>query len=181
MIWGIDFSITSPAICQLAEDDSFINSKFWFLTSVKKRVGVFNNITGSLHKEWSCDMERYQQISDWVMNCIQPSMVDKVYIEGYSLNSKGKIYQIHENTAVLKYRLYTEHLIFDTIPPTVIKKSATKKGNANKELIYSHFLKSNPDIREWLGIEKKEKIGNPIGDIVDSFYTAICGKYHVKK
>ena len=58
------------------------------------------------------------------------------------------------------------------IAPTAIKKFATGKGNANKELMYESFLKeTSRNLQEEL-VVKSEKIGNPTSDIVDSYY--IC-------
>ena len=47
---GIDYSLTSPAIC--VTDDKFIfeRSRFYFLTNKKKHLGIFGNITGSEHQ-----------------------------------------------------------------------------------------------------------------------------------
>jgi hypothetical protein len=61
------------------------------------------------------------------------------------------------------------------VPPTVIKKFGTGKGNASKELMYESFFSD-------LGVDIREKIGiisvkqwNPISDIVDAYYIANYG------
>jgi len=56
----------------------------------------------------------------------------------------------------------------------MIKKYATDKGNANKELMVEAFERETKvDIREKCGIINKQ--WNPISDIVDSYYIAKFG------
>ena len=63
---------------------------------------------------------------------------------------------------------------FTSIPPTVIKKFATDKGNSNKEGMYEAFIAefSTPsNLKERL-TPKAKSIKNPVSDIVDSYF--IC-------
>ena len=51
-IIGIDYSLTSPAIC-VTEDFIFENSQFYYLTNKKKYIGPMSkNIFGFEHKEY---------------------------------------------------------------------------------------------------------------------------------
>ena len=43
---GIDYSLNSPALCIASGDMSFKNCKFHYLSSKKKYIGQFDNITG---------------------------------------------------------------------------------------------------------------------------------------
>ena len=62
---------------------------------------------------------------------------------------------------------------YDTVVPSVVKKGATGKGNADKDLMYESFSKeTNTDLKKIFDVEK---IGNPVSDIVDSFYIAKVG------
>ena len=73
--------------------------------------------------------------------------------------------------------MWKNKLKFQTFPPTVIKKFATGKGNANKELMYEAFkyeLLTPNDLKEQL-TPKAKKIINPISDIVDSYFIAKAG------
>jgi len=77
----------------------------------------------------------------------------------------------------LKHKMWKQKIKFSTYPPTVIKKFATGKGNANKELMYDAFtseLVTPTDLKERL-TPKATKIKNPISDIVDAYYIAKCG------
>ena len=62
---------------------------------------------------------------------------------------------------------------YSTIVPSVVKKRATTKGNANKELMYEQFMKDGgEDLVSQLGMNK---LSNPVTDIVDSYYIMRTG------
>jgi hypothetical protein len=87
-----------------------------------------------------------------------------------------KVFHIAENTAILKYNLWDAQIEFDIIPPTVIKKFATGKGNANKEKMYEAFVNENPgvDLRSWL-TPRSSNVISPVSDIVDAYFIAKYG------
>ena len=175
-IIGIDYSLTSPAIC-ITTDFVFKNSKFYYLTNKKKYIGkMSNNIIGFEHKEYDTPIRRFSQISDWVYELIEDTIHTEqlVYIEGYSFGSKGQaVFQIAENCGILKYRLQQIGIEYDTVVPSVVKKGATGKGNADKDMMYESFSKeTNTDLKKMFDVQK---IGNPVSDIVDSFYIAKVG------
>ena len=58
---------------------------------------------------------------------------------------------------------------YETVPPTVLKKFATGKGNSNKEVMLEAW-KAEPDTFELV----QEK-GNPATDIVDSYFLCKYG------
>ena len=90
------------------------------------------------------------------------------------MGSKGKVFHIAENTGILKYTLYKNKVKYATVPPTVVKKFASGKGNSKKEQMYEAFIKeTGTDLIKLLSYEKQ--LGNPITDIVDSFYLAKYG------
>ena len=102
-----------------------------------------------------------------------------IALEGYSFGSKGhRLFQIAENTGVLKYKLYQAGIPVEVLPPSQVKKFATKKGNANKEKMYDAFLEeTGVDLMKEITPLKKD-IGNPVSDIIDSYY--ICKLLHEK-
>ena len=79
--------------------------------------------------------------------------------------------------AILKDTLTNWGIKYEMIPPTVIKKYATTKGNANKEKMYDAFVE---ETNRKLLDEFKIKLNNPITDIVDSYYIAKYGYEHGK-
>src|SRR6056300_718851 len=160
-IIGIDYSLTSPAIC-VTKDFIFENSQFYYLTNKKKYIGPMSkNIFGFEHQEYNTPIHRYSQISDWAFDTIKETFHthQQVYIE--------------ENCGILKYRLQQFGVDYDTVVPSVVKKGATGKGNADKDLMYESFSKeTNTNLKKIFDVEK---IGNPVSDIVDSFYIAKVG------
>ena len=175
-IIGIDYSLTSPAIC-ITTDFVFKNSKFYYLTNKKKYIGkMSNNIIGFEHKEYDTPIRRFSQISDWVYELMEDTIHTEqlVFIEGYSFGSKGQaVFQIAENCGILKYRLQQMTIDYDTVVPSVVKKGATGKGNADKDMMYEFFSKeTKTDLKK---IFDTQKVGNPISDIVDSYYIAKVG------
>ena len=174
-IIGIDYSLTSPAVCVNHNGELF----FYYLTNKKKYLGkMADNIMGFEHKEYNTPIERFTQISTWAIN--QFNRLDynlkeiKIFIEGYSYGSKGQgLFQIAENCGILKYRLEQQKLPYETVVPSVVKKGATGKGNADKDMMYEAFLKeTNIDLKK---IFDTEKVGNPVSDIVDSYYIQKVG------
>ena len=175
-IIGIDYSLTSPAIC-VTKDFKFENSQFYYLTNKKKYIGPMSkNIFGFEHQEYNTPIHRFSQISDWAFDTIKETIhtPQKVFIEGYSFGSKGQaVFQIAENCGILKYRLQQMGIDYETIVPSVVKKGATGKGNADKDMMYESFSKeTNTDLKKMFDVQK---IGNPVSDIVDSFYIAKVG------
>jgi Holliday junction resolvasome RuvABC endonuclease subunit len=177
-IVGIDYSLTSPAICVNNIDDNKI--KFYYLTTKKKWLGKqSDNIIGYEHKEWTDPIERFKNISDFILDILytnplfdQPDY--QIFIEGYSYGSKGQgLFQIAENCGILKYRLQDKGYIYNTVVPSVVKKGATGKGNADKDMMYESFLKETKiNLKKILDTEKT---GNPLSDIVDSYYIQKVG------
>jgi len=177
-IIGIDYSLTSPAVCI---NDG--NLMFYYLTNKKKWIGKQSeNIIGYEHDEWIDPIERFKNISNFVFKVIDKHIsptigyrsIEKIFIEGYSYGSKGQgLFQIAENCGILKYRLQEQNLPYETVVPSVVKKGATGKGNADKDMMYEAFVKETKlDLKK---IFDTEKVGNPISDIVDSYYIQKVG------
>ena len=167
---GIDYSLTSPAVCVNDGDLSF-----YYLTNKKKWIGqISDNIIGYEHKEWTDPIQRFGQISDFVFDILSPLGTPEIYIEGYSYGSKGQgLFQIAENCGILKYRILQKGLGYTSVVPSVVKKGATGKGNADKDMMYEAFVKeTNIDLKK---IFDTEKVGNPISDIADSYFIQKVG------
>lgn len=97
---------------------------------------------------------------------------EQIAIEGYAYGAKGKVFHIAENTGVLKYRLHQTGIPLEVIPPSAIKKQSAGKGNANKEEMYNAFTKETGVFLQMVISPGKKDIGNPVSDIVDSYF--IC-------
>ena len=181
MTWiaGIDYSLTSPAICiaEVRENKiKFKDCRFHYIKQTKKKesVGIFN---GYDYPKYSDNVERYENLAEWVIECIRwyHGRVECVYLEDYAFAATGRVFDIAENTGILKHQLRVNKFKFETIAPTVVKKEATGKGNANKELMYETFLaETNVDVKSLL-TPNSTKIVNPVSDIVDSYYICKTG------
>ena len=172
-IVGIDYSLTSPAICVNIDGEGIL--MFYYLTNKKKYIGQMSeDIVGHEHQEYTTPIQRFTQISDWAINIISNLINPQVFIEGYSFGSKGQgVFQIAENCGILKYRLEEQNIPYSTVVPSVIKKGATGKGNADKEMMYEAFVKeTNIDLKK---IFDTEKVGNPVSDIADSYFIQKVG------
>ena len=148
---------------------------FFYLTNKKKWIGQQSeDIIGYEHKEWTDPIQRFKNISDFVIDILFQTYNPKIFIEGYSFGSKGQgLFQIAENCGILKYRLQEENLPYNTVVPSVVKKGATGKGNADKDMMYEAFVKETKiDLKK---LFDTEKVGNPISDIVDSYFIQKVG------
>ena len=194
---GIDYSLSSPGVCVNTSEEEFQyeDCKFYYLTNTKKYVGTFKEkmafgtsdveYIGWPHKPYSSEPERYNNIANWVIDIIksQPQlMIGKLWekhpiiqIEDYSFGSTGRVFHIAENLGLLKYKLKIEcGWDYTLLAPSVIKKFATDKGNANKELMLGAFQE---DTGVNLEVLLDSSVKSPITDIADAYF--IC-KYQVE-
>jgi hypothetical protein len=186
-IAGIDFSLTSPAICVYIEEEDgghfdFDRCVFHYLSNSEKQQQLtarsgLNNLRSDLYPEWNSEEERHEKLATWAYNIVQGC--EEVFLEGYAYATVGKshVRSIAENTGLLKHKMWKNKLPFTTYPPTVIKKYATGKGNANKDLMYDSFigeLLTPPNLKDLI-TPKSKKIISPVSDIVDSYFITKCG------
>ena len=169
MLVGIDYSITSPAICLFDEkrEFSFANCSFYFLTNTKKyATKIAPNINGEGFEEYAYDTERFDTISEWAANlCIGAA---DVAIEGYAYGAHGKIFNLAENCGILKYKLHKLAVPVTVVEPSRVKKLATGKGNADKQAMYEAFkVETGIDLVQ---IFEQKSLNNPVTDIIDSYY-----------
>ena len=184
-IAGIDYSLTSPAICIFTEEEDggcfdFDRCTLYYLSNNEKQRQLaagcgIGNIKAEPYPEWDTQEERHDVLSSWVISLIQGC--SEVFIEGYAYGVTSNRAPIYENTAILKHKMWKRKITFNTYPPTVVKKFATGKGNANKEQMYEAFvdeLLTPTDLKERL-TPRATKVINPISDIVDAYFIAKCG------
>ena len=194
---GIDYSLSSPGVCINTSEEEFRyeDCKFYYLTNTKKYQGTFKEkmafgtsaveYIGTPHKTYSSEPERYNNIANWAIDIIksQPQlMIGKLWekhpiiqIEDYSFGSTGRVFHIAENLGLLKYKLKIEcGWDYTLLAPSVIKKFATDKGNANKELMLGAFQE---DTGVNLELLLDSSVKSPITDIADAYF--IC-KYQAE-
>ena len=78
----------------------------------------------------------------------------------------------------MKHFLWEAGHSFTTVPPTVIKKFATGKGNADKAKMYEAFVReTNLNVIQYYS--KTGKLDSPVTDMVDAYYIAKWGYHNV--
>lgn len=160
---SIDYSMSSPALCIYNTDVelSFHNCMFYTRTKFKKSYD-YNNIINHYPNDEKDDITRFDKISDWIIEKLIANNVSMCAIEGYSYGSKSnRLFEIGENTGILKYKLYKNEIPFQVFTPGQIKKYFSSKGNSNKDVMLD-VLKTKE------GIEFPSS-KSPYSDIVDSY------------
>lgn len=179
---GLDYSMTSPAICIFDDKNSpfsYTSCKFYYLTQNKKYDIVTSNIWGK-YFDYSTENDRYDKISTFFIDLILEADVDHVFIENYSMGSRGRVFNIAENTGIFKYRLWKHGKTCEAIAPTVIKKFATGKGNADKQKMQDAFQsETNVDLK--FELKMTEKQWNPSSDIIDAYWICKYALHTIKE
>lgn len=121
---GVDQSLTATGFVVLderanIEEKKIIKSK---LKGVERLLELEEELHASLH--------------------LYRGDINVVYIEGYSFGSRvGQAFSIGELGGIFRRCLTKFPVSYKVIPPTVLKKFVTGKGNAKKELILKEVLK----------------------------------------
>ncbi|MCA9496495.1 MAG: hypothetical protein KC589_06120 [Nanoarchaeota archaeon] len=181
---GIDYSISSPAMCIIKDDITEIHcfhkeDSFFYL--VDKNLNDFKIITYTLNKK-SLDLyEYYEKQTDIIISAILQSLNSNNYhlsLEDYSFSSNGKVFNIGEATGILKYKLYKNKLPYVVFSPKTIKKFTTGNGNSNKDNMVDQFYQDTDiDLFKSLQLNRRKTIPSPITDIVDSYYQTLYLKH----
>lgn len=178
---GIDYSISCPAMTVHDGDTwSYNNCKFFYLINKKKSLVSDNKFTGEAHKKFESQQERFDQISEFFLEHIKKyKNIELISLEGYSFGSTGQIFNIAENTEVLKYKLYKDKYDVITVPPTTIKKFGSGKGNASKLQMDAAFRKETDiDMSKILNCQTAD---SPSQDVVDSYFICKYGFFNKNK
>lgn len=170
---AIDYSMSSPAIT-VGQSTDYSKCKSFFYTTKKTLEGKHGrNIYGTLALPYETEMERFNNIGEWTISVLKWFTVTEVCIEGYSMGSKGNVFNIGENTGILKHMLWKNGHKYHVPAPTQIKKHFTGKGNSNKTQMHDAFVqKTGVDLTAVFG---KKADSNPISDVVDSYAILDCG------
>lgn len=172
IICGIDYSMTSPALCIGEENCLFENNIFYGFRRLKRHISTKKEIVLFDYPLYKTNEERFDKISDLMIETILLNKVDLCRLEGYSLGSKGMIFDIAENTAVLKHKLYKNNINFELIPPKSVKLSFTGRGDCSKGVMYMFFRdKHCPyEIHHAIGdMDVPAEIDHPIEDLIDAY------------
>lgn len=170
IIVGVDYSITSPAIFVNRANKRFQDGKVYAFGNKKMQRNV-RGIKIDPYPDWNVAEERHNNICLWALDkIVSQGKPDLVVLEGYSFGSKGKVFNLAENTGLLKHNLWLQDIPVIIPPPQTVKKFATGKGNADKFQMVADFVAmTDYDIRKDLMCTGKN-IKAPITDIVDAYW-----------
>jgi len=167
---GLDYSMSSPAVV-LYDTETAIHTFHSYTTA--KKLNWHHPFYGYPHKKWKTNEERFDQISDWALSIV--AGCSHVFMEGYAYGAKGLVFNIGENGGVLKHKLFKAGIPFTIFAPSAVKKHATTKGNANKQMMELAFTKATGyDIKKELN--QRDKDENPSSDIADAYWILELGR-----
>jgi Holliday junction resolvasome RuvABC endonuclease subunit len=174
-ILGIDYSVTSPSICVLHE-----NQYYWFcFRQLKKHTIKYNNVVMIEYPEYKSPEQRYDKLATLLLEAIESKLGKPytAYIEDFAFSASGKITGLAEATGVLKHKLYKKECPVTPFIASSVKKHGSGKGNASKREMVDAFKKDVGDIYTWFDLvdDGKEKIPSPISDCVDAYYVLQYG------
>lgn len=109
----------------------------------------------------------FRRTTTWLVSRFAP---DVATIEGYSMGSQGKTFDIGEMGGVVKLTLADLIIPFVTVPPTTLKMFAAEMGNANKDTMLEYAIRmwgfeghGNDEADAWLLLKMTEcAYGKPL-------------------
>lgn len=165
--------MTCPAACALYDDAP---PQFWFAHENKRTSDSCVTCDVIVEKDV---VRRAGRLADdflaWLFR-VAPDC-KSVAIEDYAFAATGRVYHIGENCGILKYKLSEQNITYVTIPPTVIKKFATGKGNAVKQRMVEAFLRVFPAGSAWIKelfprMKDAAPANSPLADLADAYWIA---------
>lgn len=179
---GIDYSMTCPSIFVSNGETGFSKGKSFFYYLPKSKKDSFDkqfgdNIIGADMEKTDVYMRRFDLISEWASRILKHYGVTHVVMEGYSMGSKGLIFNIAENTALVKYKMYNLGIELTTPSPSEVKKFFTGKGTAKKYDMHDALLsRESISISDIIGRDSEK---SPVSDIVDGYAMYLYGIHRI--
>lgn len=178
IVVGIDYSMTCPAASMFSSSDqTFADVKMFYIHGTQRRCPV-PNIHQVCYLVPDSQEERFDFLSSQFVSWIMAHTIGNevvVYVEDYAFNARGKVFHIGENTGLLKHKLWKNGIECRVVPPTVVKKFATGRGNADKVAMYLAFMKkTGVDLKKEFKT-KMAGVGSPFGDLADAYFIGLYG------
>lgn len=185
---GIDYSMNSPSITVWDSSkpllfENCVVYNYGNYPRNKLLSGTHSNIVITAQPTYSCNEERFANITRWAKAVILSCKVSRVSIEDYAYGGSGVVFEIGELTGLLKNMLFNAKVSFHVVGIQAVKIECTGKGNAKKGDMYKSFTeKEGVFIEGLLGydvmddkrvIKKLESAPwelKPVDDIIDSYY-----------
>ena len=173
---GIDFSIASPAVTILKDNEYFFYAIQRKDSEVVRKLNMLNNVTVEIClNEGLTPFQYYDKMTDmlirWINSNIGPNTI--FAMEDYAYGAKGNsLLDIVAATTIFRYKLikkYGEDKL-NFYAPSHIKKFATGKGNCSKDEMLFAFnrLNLNTPFGQWC--HKMSKTEKPTEDMIDSYW-----------
>lgn len=146
IILGIDPSLTSTGICVMFKQGEVVeNYAVQLKAKGTERLALFRNHFQSITNE-------HHDV--------------RAFIEGYAFGANNQREALGELGGIIRLTLYDEEINTIVIPPTMLKKFATGKGNADK-------------IAMAVALEKQFQLEYPTSDQTDAFWLATFGRAYL--
>lgn len=173
---GIDYSISSPSV-YIGGDD--FNSGKILCFRQNKKMESKDNVFMSDYPEYKSKEERYYKLANiclqFILDNLEGEEKPTIYLEGYAYGASGNVFDIAEATSVLKQLLFHNGFEIKIVEPSVVKKTATGKGNSNKFAMLDAFKSLGYNIEskfENIAEITDKKIPAPMTDIIDAYFVS---------
>jgi Holliday junction resolvasome RuvABC endonuclease subunit len=178
---GIDYSMTCPAACALDPDNA--TPRFWYAHTGKLGIADLPHVSVTCVPEFPQEqtrtVDRARFLAKACLAWIERAPVpNPVLIEDYAFSATGRVFHIGENAGILKYVLGDAGLLVFAVPPTVVKRYATGKGNADKYKMTQAFLEAYPEAQAWIRVlfprftDDSDPARSPLADLADAYWIA---------
>jgi len=184
-IAGIDYSINHPAVC-INDNGEF--HFYCFAEKLSKKNLFTEGYTLKKLEKCGDNIVDASLIAKDIVKILKNHGITICNLEGYSYMSSSKsLFQIAENTGILKHFLIQAGIKINIIPPSECKKRAGS-GNYRKPEMLLAFLKENlKNNTFWKNCKKYEDelftynqdksmikgIKKPFEDIIDSYWISL--------
>jgi Holliday junction resolvasome RuvABC endonuclease subunit len=177
-ICGIDPSINGTGIYKLELDQNLTIVSYDYLSFTNTKKFETDNVISYKKNQFRNEIDKY----DFMLNKIKSFVSDCEYIgiEDYAFAATGNVFDIGEFVGLVKHSLYHSGKKIRCYEPTVIKKFATSKGNADKVRMgdcfadnYGQndvcFFKNNPQ-NDKANLSFLPDNKSPKTDIIDAYF-----------
>lgn len=182
---GIDFSLTSPAVCIEKDNEHFFYAIQRKENKLVRKLNMLNNVTVEIcPKEGMTDFEYNDKMTDMLMRWINSNIgTNPIFaMEDWIYSIRGNsLIDIVYATSIFRYKLIKKYGEINFYSPTHIKKHATGKGNAKKEDMLFAFnrIHYKTPFGEWC--HKMSKTEKPTEDMIDAYWTLSTLKSEMNK
>lgn len=174
-IAGVDASINGTAVTILELDEMFniisASYKSYAPTKIQSAKDPLNliRLDKSVKDGFGSSYEQYvwnsENFTGWVEG------VQYAAIEDYAFAANGRVFDLAENTSLMKKVLWDQGTSLRKYEPTVIKKFATGNGAADKVKMKAAYFDKHSGALDLSNILIDKD--HPLEDIIDSFFIAM--------